>query len=233
MSKVIFLSHILDENTPSYGNRNKFLIEKKSDIQKGDVANDSFIKTTVHIGTHIDMPYHFFENGQTIEDFPADFWLFSKEEILFLDLKIDKEKLIIRDELINRLEQIKKKSQFSILNYKLLIVKTGISNIRGEDRFWTENFGFHPDIYDYLIENFSNIRILGFDSISVSSFANRMLGREAHKRFLNPENPILLLEDMNLRDIDENIVFKEIIIAPFRISKCDGLPCTIIGKIND
>ena len=88
MSKVIFLSHILDENTPSYGNRNKFLIEKKSDIQKGDVANDSFIKTTVHIGTHIDMPYHFFENGQTIEDFPADFWLFSKEEILFLDLKL-------------------------------------------------------------------------------------------------------------------------------------------------
>ncbi|MDN5098612.1 cyclase family protein, partial [Aliarcobacter butzleri] len=123
MSKVIFLSHILDENTPSYGNRNKFLIEKKSDIQKGDVANDSFIKTTVHIGTHIDMPYHFFKNGQTIEDFPADFWLFSKEEILFLDLKIDKKKLIIRDELIDRLEQIKKKSQISNLNYKLLMVK--------------------------------------------------------------------------------------------------------------
>ena len=100
MSKVIFLSHILDENTPSYGSRNKFLIEKKSDIQKGDVANDSFIKTTVHIGTHIDMPYHFFENGQTIENFDADFWIFSKVEILFLDLKIDKEKLIIRDELI-------------------------------------------------------------------------------------------------------------------------------------
>ena len=39
--------------------------------------------------------------------------------------------------------------------------------------------------------------------------------------------------DMNLKDIGENIVFKEIIIAPFRISKCDGLPCTIIGKIND
>ncbi|MGH2278587.1 cyclase family protein [Aliarcobacter sp. ERUVET-7] len=233
MSKVIFLSYILDENTPSYGNRNKFLIEKKSDIQKGDVANDSFIKTTVHIGTHIDMPYHFFENGQTIEDFPADFWLFLKEEILFLELKMENGELIIRDELIHKLEQFKNNSQFSILNYKLLIVKTGICHKRETEEFWSDNYGFHPDIYDYLIENFSNIRILGFDSISVSSFANRMLGREAHKRFLNPENPILLLEDMNLKDIDENIVFKEIIIAPFRISKCDGLPCTIIGKIND
>lgn len=233
MSKVIFLSHILDENTPSYGNRNKFLIEKKSDIQKGDVANDSFIKTTVHIGTHIDMPYHFFENGQTIEDFPADFWLFLKEEILFLELKMENGELIIRDELIHKLEQFKNNSQFSILNYKLLIVKTGICHKRETEEFWSDNYGFHPDIYDYLIENFSNIRILGFDSISVSSITDRILGRESHKRFLNPENPILLLEDMNLKDIDENIVFKEIIIAPFRISKCDGLPCTIIGKIND
>lgn len=49
MNKVIFLSHILDENTPTYGNRNKFIIEKKSDISKGDVANDSTINTTVHI----------------------------------------------------------------------------------------------------------------------------------------------------------------------------------------
>ena len=45
MSKVIFLSHILDENTPSYGNRNKFLIEKKSDIQKGDKIDGGFIFT--------------------------------------------------------------------------------------------------------------------------------------------------------------------------------------------
>ena len=75
--KTIFLSYILDENTPAYGDRNRFLVEKKSDISKGDVANDSSINTTVHIGTHIDMPYHFYEDGQTIEDFSADFWRFT------------------------------------------------------------------------------------------------------------------------------------------------------------
>jgi len=75
--------------------------------------------------------------------------------------------------------------------------------------------------------------VIGFDSISVSSFANRMLGREAHKAFLNPEKPILLLEDMDLREVNKNTNFKEIIVAPMRIAKCDGLPCTIFAKIKE
>jgi len=232
IEKAVFLSYVLDENTPTYGNRNQFLVEKKSDISKGDVANDSSINTTVHIGTHIDMPYHFYEDGQTIEDFSADFWIFSKKEILFLELRIGNGELIIRDELIHKLEQFKNNSQFSILNYKLLIVKTGICHKREIEEFWSQNYGFHPDIYDYLVKNFPNVRVFGFDSISVSSFQNRTLGREAHKRFLNPKKPILLLEDMDLRYTDENTNFREVIISPLRIANCDGLPCTIIGKLK-
>jgi hypothetical protein len=59
------------------------------------------------------------------------------------------------------------------------------------------------------------------------------LGREAHKRFLNPLKPILLLEDMDLRSIDNDTIFDKIIVAPLRIAKCDGLPCTVMGFTND
>ena len=83
-NKFVYLSYILDDNTPSYGNRNKFITTKKSDISRGDVANDTTVETTVHIGTHIDMPYHFFEDGQTIEDFDIDFFNF--ENILFIEI---------------------------------------------------------------------------------------------------------------------------------------------------
>ena len=220
---MIFLSYILDEQTPTYGDRNRFEQIKKSDISKGDVANDTTINTTVHVGTHIDMPYHFYEDGQTIEDYPADFWIFKKPLIV----EIEQDDLIINEKLIDRLKKIKNR------NYDILIVKTSICNIRGTDEFWRENYGFHGDIYDFLIENYPTIRVIGFDSISVSSFANRMIGRESHKRFLNPKKPILLLEDMDLRNIDENIKLNEIIVAPLRISKCDGLPCTVFGIVND
>lgn len=221
--KTVFLSYILDEETPTYGNRNKFEQIKKSDISKGDVANDTTISTTVHVGTHLDMPYHFYGDGQTIEDFDADFWRFQVP----LVVEINQDDLIIKEQLVQKLKKIEN------IDYDILVVKTGIGNIRGTEKFWNENYGFHPDIYDVLIERFPNIRVFGFDSISVSSFQHRMLGREAHKRFLNPKSPIMLLEDMDLRSIDANTKLKELVIAPLRIRKCDGLPCTVLGMIDD
>lgn len=220
---MIFLSHILDSNTPTYGDRNRFEQIKKSDISKGDVANDTSISTTVHIGTHIDMPYHFFEEGQTIESYDADFWSFKK----IITLTIEPLDIIIYDELIKLLNDIED------IGYELLIVKTGICHRRDDEEFWRENYGFDPKVADYLRENFPKIRVIGFDSISVSSFSNRMLGREAHRAFLDPKSPILLLEDMDLRDIDKNSKLKELIISPLRIAHCDGLPCTVFGVLDD
>lgn len=220
---MIFLSYIIDTNTPTYGNRNKFEILKKSDISKGDVANDSHISTTVHIGTHIDMPYHFYENGQTIDSYEADFWLFKKPLIL----EIAQEELIINEKLIEKLQLIEDE------DFDILIVKTGLCNKIESKDYWENNYGFHPEVYNMISEKFKSIRVLGFDSISVSSFQERMLGREAHKSFLNPQHPILLLEDMDLTNITEKTKFKEVIIAPMRIRDSDGLPCTVFGKLDD
>ncbi len=225
---MIYLSHILDQNTPTYGNRNVFELKKHASISNGDVANDSHMSSTVHIGTHIDLPYHFYENGQTIESYEANFWIFKKPLII----ELNPPKLMIKDELINKLA-LKIQDEKDEVSYDILIVKTGICNYRGEDSFWESNYGFHPDIYDYLIKYFPNIRIIGFDSISVSSFSNRKIGRVAHQKFLNPKRPILLLEDMKLESINEKTLFDKIIVSPLRIAKCDGLPCTVFGILND
>lgn len=221
-SKLMYLSHVLDENTPTYGNRNKFVCEKKSDISKGDIANDSSINSTVHIGTHVDMPYHFFEDGQTIEDFDIDYFRFNN--VLFIDMIPDD--LIVKDDLITLL-----KKQANKDSYDILIVKTGICHKRNSKDFWQTNYGFDLSIAEYLRLNFPNIRVIGFDSISVSSFTNRMLGRESHKAFLNPKQPILLLEDMDLTNLNKDSKILKLEIAPLRIAKCDGLPCTIIAEV--
>ena len=223
ISKLTYLSYILDENTPTYGNRNKFSCEKKSDIFKGNVANDSSINTTVHVGTHIDMPYHFFEDGQTIEDFDIDYFRF--ENILFIDMT--PESIIVKDDLIAILKNIDKNN-----NYDMLIIKTGICHKRDKTEFWETNYGFDPSIAKHLRTNFPNIRVIGFDSVSISSFTNRMLGRESHKAFLDPKNPILLLEDMDLTMLNKDSKIIKLDIAPLRISKCDGLPCTVIAEIK-
>lgn len=221
---MLFLSYILDINTPTYGDKNKFEKIKKSNITNGDIANDTSIATTVHIGTHIDLPYHFYENGQTIEEYDIDFFISNK--ILFLE--IEPANLIIENELIEKLNKIKSKDY-----YEFLIVKTGMCNARNERKFWERNYGFSPKIAIYLREKFNNIRIFGFDSISVASFQERSIGRESHQEFLNPDKPILLLEDMDLRYVNSNTRFKEIIVSPLRIRNCDGLPCSVFGSFYD
>ena len=221
--KKLYLSYILDKDTPTYGNRNKFVCEKKSDISKGDVANDSSIETTVHIGTHIDMPYHFFENGQTIEDFDINY--FSSENILYLDF-IPKN-LIIKYDLIALLEKVTNKEA-----YEFLIVKTGICDKRDKELFWKSNYGFDPSLAEYIRKNFPKIRIIGFDSISVSSFENRLLGREAHRTFLDSQKPLLILEDMDLTRLNEHSKIEKMDIVPLRIAKCDGLPCTVLAEVK-
>ena len=149
-----------------------------------------------------------------------DFWFF--EQPLFIEIK--PRDFLIHDEVVEELKKIKNR------DYDILIVKTGICDIRESEDFWKKNYGFSADLYDYLIKNFPNIRVFGFDSISISSWQNRPVGREAHKRFLNPERPILILEDMDLRNI-KNIQSVE--IHPIRIENADGSFCTVIGKVKN
>ncbi len=220
----VWLSYTINPQTPLYGGRSENLnIYKTSSIKNGKIANDTKLETTVHVGTHIDMPYHFYENGQTIDDFDIDFWFFNNPLVVELRPK----GFIIKDELLSILKNIQH------YDYDILIVKTGICDFRNTEKFWKENYGFSPEIYDFIINKFPYIRIIGFDSISISSWQDRDLGKIAHKTFLNPKNPILILEDMNLNNIDGYTKLIEVLISPLRIEKCDGLPCTVIGVIDE
>lgn len=41
-------------------------------MEQGDIANNSYLETDVHIGTHIDAPWHSIEDGNTIDRIPLD-----------------------------------------------------------------------------------------------------------------------------------------------------------------
>ena len=79
--------------------------------------------------------------------------------------------------------------------------------------------------------------MIGFDFISLSSYTNRELGREAHRAFLNKSfsglnkdcsKPILIIEDMHLASLKE--CPNKIVVAPLRYDRSDGSPVTIISE---
>ena len=221
MSKYVLLSHVLRQDTPSYGNRDKVIIRVNSSIKCGETANSScLILSNNHIGTHIDVPRHFSMDGKRTIDYPIGDYVFQNCQIV--DLPKTEACLIGPDDLME---------QSIDADVDLLLIRTGFENLRGEDDYWNNNPGLSPDLADYLRERFQNLRCVGFDFISVTSWKFRQEGRLAHKAFLAPKNgkrPIWAIEDMSLKDAREKM--KKVIVAPFLVEDGNGTAVTVIAE---
>ena len=221
-ARWIFLSYPLGEDTPTYGGGQGFRTEPDKRLDRGDSCNTSRWSLSNHIGTHIDSPRHFSAVGKTIDGYSPDFWVFSKVGMVDLN-NIGEGEIITSNKL----------SVYDLSpDIELLLVRTGFCLRRSDPVYWEANPGFHPKVADSLRERFPRLRVLGFDSISVSSYANRPLGRETHRAFLDHERPILLLEDIDLSRANSGTNFKQVVIAPLMVKDADAAPCTVLAEIS-
>lgn len=218
----IYLSFPLNSTTPTYGGGQGFFEKKDKQMHRGDSCNTSQWSFSSHTGTHIDFPRHFAATGPAMDAYPPEFFMF--ETVFLADISVCKPGQIITPESLN----LSKAPQQT----DLLLIKTGFGAYRTDAVYWQENPGFHPDMAVYLRQHLPSVRVMGFDSISLSSFANRGLGRLAHTSFLDHDQPILLLEDMNLEGLTDAGRLRRVIVAPVWVTGADGAPCTVFGELN-
>ncbi len=207
----MILSHEISDNTPTYGNNGNVEISNTSTIEING-ARSMNINMPNHISTHIDFPSHFCIDGKTLSDYHDDFWFFDK--IGFLECSL--ENLDSKLHLLNR-------------NIEILIVKTQFEKCRNTEEYTMSQPTFEENLSYKLREYFPNLRVFGFDMISISSYKNRPSGRISHRLFLC-ENEILLLEDMKLSSLF--IAPSELVIAPLLIKDSDGSPCFVYAKVG-
>ena len=208
--QYIFLSYFLDHDTPSYGGeKGLFKAEAVRSIKSGDHVNTSFLSFPNHIGTHIDFPFHFIENGKKLEDYPASFWIFNKVGLINSSFEHLKENIDLIDKQI-----------------EFLIVKTGFGSKRKTSSYWKKQPIIKAELAYFLKKNFKNLRVLGFDMISLTSQLDKTEGKNAHLAFLK-ENNILIVEDMKLDDLFTCPA--KIVVSPLQVSEIDGTPCTIFS----
>lgn len=220
---LIKLSHVLDNATPSYGNRDTFRSESVSSINNGCSANSQkWILSTNHIGTHIDVPRHFDNNGKSLTDFDDSYWLFSTVELVDIPLKSGR--LISRDDF---------KEEISF-NSELLLIRTGYEKFRGDEKYWKDNPGISRDCAAWLRSTFPNLRVIGFDFLSLTSWNYRMEGRESHFALLGNETiksrPVCIIEDMALNEINSSI--SRAYVAPMFVEGADGAPVTVFAELR-
>ena len=216
---MLILSHFLSKETPMYGNGPGIKLEHDKQINTGDSCNTMNVSFSNHSGTHIDLPSHFNSNGKTLNDYGPGFWQFNNVELIDVSAKVN-DCMIINSETLPILENIKT---------ELLLIKTGYGRYRGTDRYTMTPPGLSSELAPFIRKKLPNLRCIGMDIISISSYSNRDEGRKAHKAFLNPdkEEPILIIEDMKL---DVNGPFTKVLVAPLLINDADGSPCTIFAN---
>jgi arylformamidase len=217
--KVTFLSHFIDTATPSYGNKDTIQLVSNTAITAGDTANTSgLIFSNNHIGTHVDVPKHFYDNGKTYTDIEPEEWYFESVDII--DIPCTEARLIG----INDFQNAKIRHDVDFL-----IVRTGYEGKRENDAYWSAYPGIASEACEYLRKFYVSLRGIGFDFISLTSPQFKEEGKAAHRVLLEERlgKFIFIVEDMKIAHL--NWVPQILLVSPLLVKDGNGGAVTIFG----
>lgn len=218
----LFLSHPWGPCCPAYAGGARVEINPVRCMDTGDSCNSIQFKASNHIGTHFDFPLHFDASGKHVLDYAPDFFI--HEKTLLLSIELAKGALVTTAHVEHSL-----KFYEGSYDETLLLLRTGAESYRDSEDFWKNGTGLDIGLASYLRSKFPRLTTVGMDSISLSSFPHRDLGRKAHAEFLKDSRPLLLIEDMHLASLKQSP--KKVMALPLRIEKGDGAPCTVLAEL--
>ncbi len=202
---LIDLTHTFTENMPVYPGDSKPEFKQVSDMcGKGCTRYE--VKTSMHVGTHIDAPFHMLENGKRLSEINIE--RFFGNGIL-LDAR-GKDKIDI--DLLEG-KSIKKDS--------IVFIMTGLYKRFGSEDYYKN----YPEITEAFAREVVklDVKIVGIDTPSPDRAPFKI-----HKILLEKE--ILIIE--NLTNLEQlfNIENFEVIALPVKFN-LDGAPVRVVAKI--
>ena len=209
MSRIVDLSFDIYDRAPTFWPDPKTAVIPHLGISNLKYNITQLVMST-HLGTHLDAPFHFFDEGNTVEKLdpargfgPA--WVLS-----FADKGAKAE--ITRADLRRHESKITKGSR--------IIIRTGWDRVFPEERYFTDYPGINPDACAYLAER--GIACVALDMPSVYSVDYVAV----HHALLRAE--ILIVEGLTrLETLKSERVF--FVALPLRIRGRDGSPCRAIA----
>jgi len=182
------------------------IIDRISDIEKGDKVNLSQLSLGSHTGTHMDAPLHFLRDGEGIDKIPLPA-LVGPARVIGIKDPIS----VKPDELIPH----------QIEGGELILFKTHNSDRNWATMSFLEDFVFlSTDAAHFLAER--KVRVVGVDYLSVGGYKKN--GYEVHRALLKAG--IWIIEGLDLSQVQPGRY--ELICLPIKIVDGDGAPARAI-----
>ncbi len=212
MNEMIDISLTITPELPTWPGDPQVVLERINKIEDGANANVSRLDISVHTGTHVDAPYHFLQNGNTVENLDLNI-LVGTAQVIFVDAANDT--IEINDLKVTGIKP----------GTTRLLLKTRNSEYwdRIGEGFQTNFAGLSPEASQYLVE--LGIKLVGIDYLSIAPFKR---SRPTHEVLLQSE--MIVIEGLDLRKVEPG--FYTLVCLPIKLGKTDGAPARVI-LLND
>jgi arylformamidase len=171
-----------------------------------DGYNASRLSLSSHSGSHIDAPFHYFDDGLPIDKVPLDVLIGPCQVISIPDSELDDERIVPA-------------SFASKLTHDRVLLKTSNSNRPGV--FRRDAVALSIEAAQTLVAR--NVRLVGVDGLSVENAAG---DGSVHKELLS--HSIVIVETLDLSKIPDGVY--ELICLPMKIVGGDAAPVRAILK---
>ena len=209
MIRLVDLSLDICDRTPTFWPDPKTAVIPHLRIENLKYNITQLVMST-HLGTHLDAPFHFFDDGRTVDQLDLSKG-FGPAHVLDFTNKCP-DGTITREDLQQHVERIGEGAR--------IIIKTGWDKQFPDDRYFAEGPGVSPDACNYLVEQKAACLALDMPTVLAADYV------DVHRALLRAE--VLIIEGLaNLDTLENDHVL--LVALPLRIKGRDGSPIRAIA----
>ena len=217
---VIVLSHpLISEQVPACAGHPSFRASHCFSLAKGDFANVHSLTIGTHTGTHLDAPYHFFEDGATVDR--LDLSLLAAAPAVVADVRHrGAHERISWEDLAPAAEEVVRRRA------RVLLLCTGWA------RNWArDNYSDHPYLDADAAKKILRlgVRVIGLDTLSPDEVTPEKEGADVHRVVLGSGG--IIVENMARLDalVDSGWRHVTVSLLPLNLDGCDGSPIRAVA----
>ena len=202
------ISLTISPSLPTWPGDPALELKQIESMDQGAHANVTHISAAVHLGTHVDAPHHFLNDGRTVENLPLDV-LTGPCYVVQLPDGVE----AITAEMLERME----------LTFDFKRILFGTSNSHwwknGETKFQTDFVAITEDGAEWLVKR--GVQLVGVDYLSVAPYGESV---PTHTVLLKAG--VVVVEGLNLSQVSRG--FYDLYCLPLKIAGSDGAPARAI-----